>query len=94
MGPMTAALGPSGALWFALGVAGAVVGVLFLVTSSLVAFIGGSAACSTGTLCTSAPVLRAILIISGAALIILGILVAARAVRRGAFQSPWMQLPP
>jgi hypothetical protein len=91
---MTAVLGPSGALWFSLGIAGAVMGVFLLVASSLVALIAGSSACSMNTLCATAPELRLIFLATGALLLILGIVSLVHAFQRGAFRTPWMQLPP
>ena len=91
---MTAVLGPSGAIWFSLGIAGAVGGIFLLATSSFVALLAGSSACAMNSVCATAPELRIIFLATGVSILALGIASLAHALRRGAFRSPWTQLPP
>lgn len=96
VGPLGAVLGRAGLLWVSLGIASAVVGVVFLVAGSFVRLVGSSInqACAGSAVCLPSRELTVIFWAAGAAGIILGIVLIALGIHRSMGRSSWLTLPP
>jgi hypothetical protein len=96
IGPLGAAFGGAGILWFAFGVVSIVVGVFLLVAGSLFILISGYAGqpCSINTLCLSSSAFHIAFVASGLALLLAGVASMVHGFSRNVSGSRGITLPP
>ena len=96
VGPLGAVLGGAGLLWFALGIAMAIIGIFLLVAATLVVLVANASDqnCSMNLLCATSPGLHVAFVVTGLLALLIGIVLIIYGFHRSLRRSSWLTLPP